>query len=266
MPSLIAKMLIFHRNLGCNDDDATIDERSERILYHYSSPDCQHSVDNCYNERSGEHAHGECNKSYIDKKGGSNVNLSGSTHTKNSTDTHPSIGSPLLTDIAKEDGAENEKQLQLLHMLESLIEFSSKFCRDKVDFILCQKYFWSLSEFEMNIWIAVAVPLSEEKNKYSRNDIQMLMRDMYSVFVTTHGTFDSILSSYLFSSLSTPSDSPRNLNISVCIDYPSDDGYDDVCSNHNKSGNNERNNNTNNNEIRNDNKISKPLDKVIVFK
>ena len=75
--------------------------------------ECQYSVDNCYNERSGEHAHGECSKSYIDKKGGSNVNLSGSTCTKNSTDTHPSIGSPLLTDIAKEDGAENGKQLQL---------------------------------------------------------------------------------------------------------------------------------------------------------
>ena len=249
MPSLVAKMLIFHRNLGCNDDDATIEERSERILYYYSSSDCQHCVDNCDNKKCEEHDQGECNRSHTDREGGNKGGLSGSTYTKNSADNHSSAGFLPLTEIAKVDEAENRIQLQLLHMLESLIEFSAKFCRDKVDSILCQKNVWSLSEFETNLWIAVAVPLSEDKNKYSRNDIQILMRDMYSVFVTTHGTFDSILSSYLFSSLSTPSVSPRNYNISVCIDNPSDDGYDDTDSNDNRTSNYKCNSNTSSNDI-----------------
>ena len=268
MPSRVAKMLIFHRNLGCNDDDATIDERSERILYYYSSSDCQHCVDNCDNKNSEEHSQGECNRAYTNREGdraytnregGSKGGLSGSTHTKNSADNHSSAGFLPLTEIAKVDQADNRIQLQLLHMLESLIEFSAKFCRDKVDFILCQKNVWSLSEFETNVWIAVAVPLSEEKNKYSRNDIQILMRDMYSVFVTTHGTFDSILSSYLFSSLSTPSVSPRNYNISVCIDNPSDDGYDDTDSNDNRTSNDKSKSksNSSNNDINDAIKILK---------
>ena len=151
MPSLIAKMLIFHRNLGCNDDDATIDERSERILYYYSSSDCQHCVDNCDNKKSEEHARGECNRSYVDTKGSTKCILSGTICTKSSTDNHSSARSLPLTEIAIEGEAENKIQLQLLHMLESLIEFTGKSCRDTVDFILCQKNVWSLREFETNM-------------------------------------------------------------------------------------------------------------------
>ena len=266
MPSLIEKMLIFHRNLGCNDDDATTDERLERILYCYSSPDSNNGDDGS----SSSGASNDKKKKIInegifahhwgDRRSRYTGNIFSSAATKNSTQDHSPIGSGVCSDIAIEVSSENEKQLRLLHMVESLIEFSSKFCREKIEFVLCQKYFWCLNECEANVWIAVAVPLSQKKNNFSRNDIQTLIRDMYNVFVTTHGTFDSILSSFLFSTLSSPSISPRNLNISVCINSPSDDDdcYDDI-DNDNKmnddSDNNNNNNNNNSNNTNNNNDI-----------
>ena len=374
MPSIVTQMIIFHENLGNDDDNATLNEKMERILYYYSSPDFEY--DHCDNNNMTNNVSNSNNNnsssssstnnitsngngtrlnnfnnffnlkmlrgSDIDAKNKNDIYNNGIKITKTrtpslshdnkkgtySTNNSINLKSPLTKLIIKEESknfknnemrencemsgnvTENEeeiekekekkekeeknitteinsteienteidnteigntemkRQLQQLHMIQSLIIFSSRFCREKINYILCEKCFWCLNKCEANVWIAVSVPLSVEKNqKIVRNDIEILIKEMYGVFVTVHGTFEYVLTSKYGSSIlsssppssSSSSSSSYQCNESnseyICDDKSTNSKNDDIINdkieNHNKSNNDGNDNRNINNQPNN---------------
>ena len=152
IPALIGNLLFFHRELGNNDEDATLEERSERLLFFYTSiPATQATTSSIHEEGK----------------------------------------------ISASHNASDEKELAVLHMLESLVEFSAKFCFEKVDNVLTGKEFWTFYECEKNIFICASVSLfngdGKTENKISRKKIRLYMKEIYDDFVFENGRMDSIL-------------------------------------------------------------------------
>ena len=158
IPAVIGKLLLFHRELGSDDEDATFEERSERLLFFYKS---SHSI------------------SALDAN--STSALDANTQRQESA-TVDFLG---------------EEELAVLHMLESLIEFSAKFCCEKVDSVLTRKEFWTIHECEKNIFICASVSLFDindhKERKISRRKISLYMKEIYKDFVIENGRMSFIL-------------------------------------------------------------------------
>ena len=150
IPAVIGKLLLFHRELGSDDEDATLEERSERLLFFYKS-----------------------------------------SHSISALDANTQRRESATVDFL------GEEELAVLHMLESLIEFSAKFCCEKIDSVLSRKEFWTIHECEKNIFICASVSLFDinghKERKISRRKISLYMKEIYKDFVIENGRMSSIL-------------------------------------------------------------------------
>ena len=158
IPAVIGKLLFFHRELGSDDEDATFEERSERLLFFYKS---SHSTSAL----------------------GANSNYA--------VDANSQRKESATVDFL------GEEELAVLHMLESLIEFSAKFCSEKVDSFLTRREFWTIYECEKNIFICASVSLFDsndhKERKISRRKIGLYVKEIYKNFVIENGRMSSIL-------------------------------------------------------------------------
>ena len=85
MPSIVTQMIIFHENLGNDDDDATINEKMERILYYYSSPDFDY--DHCDNNNMTNNVINSNNSNNSNNNNNSSSSSSTNNITSNSNGT-----------------------------------------------------------------------------------------------------------------------------------------------------------------------------------
>lgn len=233
--SSIDKLLIFHRELGSDDETASFEERSERLLLYYSSSDDSHDArDHKVANPTGLSRIVNITEPISDnQKSCHKKEVIGSKIGKTYGDESSLVEENVATDEILAGNSAGEKKLAVLNMLESLLEFSQKFCRKTVDYVLTEKYFWTFLECEENIFICAAVPRMDKKdkrlNQVSRRKINSSLREMYRHFVALNGSIDSILSSTSsFSTyLHTNQIIPVNENISVNINYStSNDEYD----------------------------------------
>ena len=229
IPSSIDKLLIFHRLLGSDDENATFEERAERLLFYSSksSSSTSESMDIPKNSRergeggrtsadavvrsptmcSKDNGRIECSKSESSTEDDEEKEVYDAeyNHRKETTEKY-------IKRVLKEAGLSNvinvrnevkkecsygEKELSLLHMLESLLHFSKKFCRHKVEIILTEKLLWCFYECEENVTMCAAVKMVEKngrkKSEINRDEIILMLKKFYCVFVAQHGTFESIL-------------------------------------------------------------------------
>jgi hypothetical protein len=207
IPYFMDKLLIFHRGLGCNHENATYEERSERLLFFYSA--------NSTNQARSDHSEAktlfsstncDSNKIYgTNGRSADNLDVVRSC-TTNGTEN---IAHSEIADTVLSDSTEGEEMLSILHMLESLLEFSNKFCRKIVEFVLTEEVIWVFFECEENVFFCASVALNKndkegnEKNdcQTSKEKVNQCLHDLYRAFVSQYGTIDSILSSS--SSIST---------------------------------------------------------------
>ena len=206
----MGNLLFFHRELGSNDEDASFEERSERLLFFYTStPYTQTITGNLYEEGK----------------------------------------------ISSSHNASGEKELAVLHMLESLIEFSAKFCYEKVDNVLTEKEFWTFYECEKNIFICASVSLFDDdgkrENKISRKKIRLYLKELYEDFVFENGRMDSILCGYKSNSILTLNTNNMNNNNQIKIKVQNDnDEYETITTSKNDSDNNSNDNDDNFSDVK----------------
>ena len=265
-------MLIFHRLLGSDDENATSEERAERLLFYSSnsSSPTSESKDILMSTREGSKKGGTSGDTVIRTAIMRSVDDTRINNSKSEYSTEDDEEKEMndaeynrmkettekyIKRVMKEAGLNNllnvkkeipidsygEKELSLLHMLESLLHFSKKFCRNKVEIILTEKFFWCFYECEENVIMCAAVKMVEKngikKSEMNRHEIMTMLKKFYQIFVFQHGTFNSIL--YATKKKRKVSFSENNCNvvnenISVKIDYSTSSTDDDE---NNKNGN-----------------------------
>ena len=99
------------------------------------------------------------------------------------------------------------EQLSKINMVEGLIDFAEKFCVDPISTVVMQQYTWAFLECEKNVWFIIAVdsqvntldtsgsaslPIHiHQPNTYA---MEALVRNMYDMYRTTHGSIQGGLS------------------------------------------------------------------------
>jgi hypothetical protein len=118
---MIIYLIIIDLFLSCNDESATINEQSEKLLYFYDYYNSFNHNNNINNNNNNDN-YFDNNRVRRNKK---SLSLS--------------------------------EKLNKINMLEGLINFTSKFSNEVINTVVMNKLTWTFHECETNIWMIVAI-------------------------------------------------------------------------------------------------------------
>ena len=119
---MIIYLIIIDLFLSCNDESATINEQSEKLLYFYD-------YYNSFNHNNNRNNNNYNDDNYFDDN----------------------------RERRKKKSLSLSEKLNKINMLEGLINFTSKFSNEVINTVVMNKLTWTFHECETNIWMIVAI-------------------------------------------------------------------------------------------------------------